>query len=339
MDRLQEILKRNPRINPKALARALKWADHTAVKNKNYIVIVDFSLNESQKRLHMISMTTLESNSYKVAHGKNSDKNKDGMPDGFSNVSGSYQSSLGAVVVGSEFKNPKWKYVRLLEGLEKGLNDKIRAREILFHSTKYVNDVEGQPIGDTLGCFGVSEKTAGEIGHKIGGCLLYAWDDSMKDDAPATEEKKPVSEDLGPALAVIKEFEGLYLKAYLDPVGIPTIGWGTIRYPDGRKVKMGDRCTQSEAEAWLLHEVNKFARDVKSLVRVSLSTNEFCALVSFCYNLGSGALSKSTLLRKLNAGEKRAVVANEFDRWINAGGRPLKGLIRRRAAEKKLFLS
>lgn len=145
--------------------------------------------------------------------------------------------------------------------------------------------------------------------------------------------------DLRPALAMIKEFEGLYLKAYKDPVGIPTIGWGTIKYPDGRKVQMGDQISVEQAEDYLLHEVMGFVRSVTQLVKRDISNNAFCALVSFCYNLGAGALGKSTLLKKLNAGSPMDEVAAEFGKWINAGGKPLKGLIRRRAAEKALFLS
>lgn len=144
---------------------------------------------------------------------------------------------------------------------------------------------------------------------------------------------------LAPALSIIKEFEGLYLKAYLDPVKIPTIGYGTIKYPDGRRVKMGDVITKESAVYCLFVEVDEKAEGVKSLVKVKISNNAFCALVSFAYNVGVGALKKSTLLRKLNAGENMTNVANQFDRWVNAGGRPLKGLVRRRKAEKALFLA
>lgn len=150
-------------------------------------------------------------------------------------------------------------------------------------------------------------------------------------------EEKP-AHDLKPAVAIIKEFEGLYLKAYKDPVGIPTIGWGTIKYPNGEKVKMGDTINAAQAEAYLLHEMHGFVSQVERLVKVQISNNAFCALVSFCYNLGAGALEKSTLLRKLNAGEPKTEVALEFMKWVNAGGKPLKGLVRRREAEKDLFL-
>lgn len=161
------------------------------------------------------------------------------------------------------------------------------------------------------------------------------FDDEQTVKIPPEEK----SRDLAPAVSIIKEFEGLYLKAYLDPVGIPTIGWGTIKYPNGEKVKMGDTVTAAQAEAYLIHEMSGFVKSVEKLVKVAISNNSFCALVSFCYNLGAGALEKSTLLKRLNSGESKEAVAPEFMKWVNAGGKPLKGLVRRREAEKKLFLS
>lgn len=145
--------------------------------------------------------------------------------------------------------------------------------------------------------------------------------------------------ELKPGLDLIKEFEGLYFNAYKDPVGIPTIGWGTIKYPDGRAVKMGDSITRAQAEEYLMHEVQGFVEAVDRLVKVPISNNSFCALVSFCYNLGAGALGKSTLLKRLNAGESKTAVATEFGKWVNAGGKPLAGLVRRRKAEAALFIA
>lgn len=142
-----------------------------------------------------------------------------------------------------------------------------------------------------------------------------------------------------PALDLIKEFEGCRLEAYLDPVGIPTIGWGTTVYPDGKPVRMGDRCSQDQADLYLEHDVRKFANAVDVLVQRHIPHNAFCALVSFTYNVGAGALKSSTLLRKLNSGETLAEVALEFQRWVKAGGVTLKGLVRRREAERDLFLS
>lgn len=143
--------------------------------------------------------------------------------------------------------------------------------------------------------------------------------------------------NLNPAYEIIKEFEGLYLKAYLDPVGIPTIGWGTIRYPNGKAVQMGETITKEQAQAFFEHEVSNFVKQVENLIKVECHDNQFCALVSFAYNLGGGALGGSTLLKKLNAGDYIGA-ADEFLRWNKAGGKVLKGLVRRREKERELFL-
>ncbi len=140
--------------------------------------------------------------------------------------------------------------------------------------------------------------------------------------------------------ALIEKFEGLRLDAYLDPVGIPTIGYGTIRYPDGHKVRLGDRITEQEAEAFLKFECDAVAKGVTHLVKVPLNQNQFDALVSFSYNLGLGSLEESTLLRKLNRGDYQGA-ADEFPRWnkgiVNGVKQELKGLTRRRSEERELF--
>lgn len=143
-------------------------------------------------------------------------------------------------------------------------------------------------------------------------------------------------------LDLIKKFEGLELEAYLDPAKIPTIGYGTIRYPNGNKVKLGDEITEQQAEAYLLHECSKFAQRVEELVTVPLNQNQFDALVSFCYNLGDGALEQSTLLRELNE-KNYSGAAAQFPRWnkatVNDVLTVLAGLVTRRAEEKALFES
>jgi lysozyme len=144
-------------------------------------------------------------------------------------------------------------------------------------------------------------------------------------------------------LDLIKKFEGLRLSAYLDPAGIPTIGYGTIRYPNGQKVKLGDEITEQQAEAYLLDECSKFARKVDGLVdTVPLNQNQFDALVSFCYNLGDGALAQSNLLKKLKIKDYSGA-ANEFLVWnkatVNGVLKVLPGLVTRRAEEKALFES
>ncbi|MEB3342783.1 glycoside hydrolase family protein [Okeania sp.] len=143
-------------------------------------------------------------------------------------------------------------------------------------------------------------------------------------------------------LDLIKKWEGLYLSAYLDPVGIPTIGYGTTRYPDGQKVRLGDRISERNAEAYLRYECSKTARELTKLITVPVNQNQFDALVSFSYNVGTGAFQGSTLRSKLNQGDYRGA-ANEFSRWVNGvvNGvfQPLPGLVSRRADEQRLFLT
>jgi lysozyme len=138
-------------------------------------------------------------------------------------------------------------------------------------------------------------------------------------------------------LELIKEFEGLELDAYRCPAGVETIGYGTTVYPNGDKVRMGDSCTEDEAEMYLKSDLVKFEDAVKRLIDVDLNENQFSALVSFTYNLGEGNLRKSTLRRRLNIGDYN--VGNEFGKWVKANGRTLSGLVRRRKAERQLFES
>lgn len=138
---------------------------------------------------------------------------------------------------------------------------------------------------------------------------------------------------------LIKSFEGLFLKPYLDPIKIPTIGYGIIMYPDGKRVTMFDTpITEEQALNYLEHEINQKASDVEKMCKVQLNENEFAALTSFAYNLGSNALLGSSLMKLLNAGTDRAAVADQFLRWDKAGGKQLPGLTRRRQAERSLFL-
>ncbi len=133
-------------------------------------------------------------------------------------------------------------------------------------------------------------------------------------------------------IALIKEFEGLRLKAYKDIVGVPTIGYGSTH-----GVTMGDEITEEEAEILLLEDLREYEDCVNQYVTVPITQEEFDALVSFAYNLGCGALRGSTLLRLLNAGNKEAA-AQQFKRWNKAGGVEVAGLTRRRVAEANLFM-
>ena len=141
-------------------------------------------------------------------------------------------------------------------------------------------------------------------------------------------------------LDLIKSFEGFSSKAYPDPAtgGKPyTIGHGTTVYPDGKLVKLGDICTAKQAEQYLIHDCELFEATVNKCAP-NVNQNQFDALVSLCYNIGSANLQNSTLIKKLNRGDI-AGAADEFLKWNKAAGRVMVGLTRRRQAERKLFLS
>lgn len=138
---------------------------------------------------------------------------------------------------------------------------------------------------------------------------------------------------------LVKEFEGLRLKAYADPVGIITIGYGTTAAAGvGITPKLGMTITEAEAEAYLMRALEKFALQVRPRITAPINPNEFGAFLSLAYNIGPGAFAKSSALRKFNAGDK-AGAANAILLWNKAGGKVLKGLERRRVAERALFLT
>lgn len=136
-------------------------------------------------------------------------------------------------------------------------------------------------------------------------------------------------------IELIKISEGFRSRAYLCPAGIPTIGFGSIRYK-GKPVDMRLNITEEQAEEQLKVDVEKTEAQVRNLVKVDISQKQFDALVSFTYNIGAGAFKNSTLLRKLNNDDYEGA-ANEFKRWIRGGGRILGGLVTRRKAEEDLF--
>lgn len=135
-------------------------------------------------------------------------------------------------------------------------------------------------------------------------------------------------------LALIKRFEGLRLTAYRDAAGNLTIGYGHLIQPGERFAHGIDG---AEAAALLAADLRAAEAAVARLAAVPLSQGQRDALVSFVFNLGAARLAGSTLLKKLNAGDGLGA-CQEFVRWIHAGGRPLKGLLRRRLAEAALFL-
>ena len=138
-------------------------------------------------------------------------------------------------------------------------------------------------------------------------------------------------------LALIKRFEGFRGKAYRDPVGVWTIGYGHTSMAGPPSVSEGLEVSRAEADAILRRDVEQFARDVASCLRVALSPAQFSALVSFAYNVGTGNFRASSVLKAVNAGDF-AAVPRRLQLWTKAGGRVLPGLIKRRAAEAELFL-
>lgn len=141
------------------------------------------------------------------------------------------------------------------------------------------------------------------------------------------------------AISLLKEFEGFKAEAYLDPVGIWTIGYGiTAEAGVGIVPKAGMKITEAEATEYLWRAVDKFAGHVEAALTRDANENEFGAMVSLAYNIGPGAFKKSTVLRKFNAGDK-AGAADAFLLWNKAKGKVLRGLTRRRKAERALFLS
>jgi lysozyme len=135
---------------------------------------------------------------------------------------------------------------------------------------------------------------------------------------------------------LIKEFEGFRATAYICPAGVVTVGYGTTRIK-GNAVQLGTTITTDEADVLLEEDLKKFEDAVNQNVRVEITQNQFDALVAFVYNVGAGNFKKSTLLKKINA-EDFTVAADEFLKWNKAGGKVLKGLTRRRTAERELFL-
>jgi lysozyme len=133
---------------------------------------------------------------------------------------------------------------------------------------------------------------------------------------------------------LIRSHEGLRLNAYVCPGGKLTIGYGHT----GPDVKPGLKISQDKADQLLRNDTKRFEKSVNELVSVPMTQGMFDALVSFAYNLGAGSLKSSTLLKKLNDGDKDGA-AEEFLKWNKAKGKVLDGLTARRENESEIFLS
>lgn len=131
--------------------------------------------------------------------------------------------------------------------------------------------------------------------------------------------------------------EGVRLKAYLDIVGVPTIGVGFTYYPDGSKVKLGDIITLQRCDELFTLIVKTYEDAVTNLVKVKLTQNQFNALVSFTFNLGEGALKISSLLKYINSNAGETLIRVGFAMWNKAGGKAVEDLTIRRKDEADLY--
>lgn len=148
-----------------------------------------------------------------------------------------------------------------------------------------------------------------------------------------------MNEALNKAADLCRQFEGFFSKPYLCPAGIPTIGYGTVWYPDGRQVTLNDEpITKAQADELLLYNLSRFLVETIKLcpVLAAESPGRLAAILDFTYNLGPGRLKVSTLRKKVNSREW-SDVKDELMKWTRGGGKILPGLVRRRQAECALI--
>lgn len=138
-------------------------------------------------------------------------------------------------------------------------------------------------------------------------------------------------------IQLLEKLEGLKLDAYLDSGGVPTIGIGTIIYPNGQRVKMGDKITADQAHEYCLHDLAGTALAIDALSRDDINQNQFDALCSFVYNVGIGAYRDSTLRKLVNGNPNNAEIRAEFMKWKYVRGLVIPGLITRRTKEADLY--
>ena len=138
---------------------------------------------------------------------------------------------------------------------------------------------------------------------------------------------------------MIEKFEGVRLKAYKCPSGVPTIGIGSTRYKDGRFVKMGDLITVDEMNDLYEFTIEETKKQLDELIKVDLPEYQEAALISFLYNVGYHNFKKSRLLKKVNIDPNDLDIENEFMKWVFSKGKKLKGLEIRRTEELKLYFT
>lgn len=137
--------------------------------------------------------------------------------------------------------------------------------------------------------------------------------------------------------ALIRKYEGCRLKAYQCSAMKWTIGWGNTFYEDGSKVQPGDTITKERADRLFVILLDQFAAQLRQLITAKLNDNQFGALLSFAYNAGIGAFSRSTLRKVVNDNPNNPNIRLELMKWVRANNVVLKGLQKRREAEADLY--
>jgi len=147
-----------------------------------------------------------------------------------------------------------------------------------------------------------------------------------------------ITEISNECLNLVKQFEGFFSKPYLCPANVPTIGYGSILYENGKKVTLQDAPISEQRALELMRwELNKKAIEVDAMTSDAVNQYQFDALVSFAYNCGSNALKGSTLLKRVNENPNNLTIRTAFLMWVKADGKTLKGLVNRRNAEADLY--
>lgn len=136
---------------------------------------------------------------------------------------------------------------------------------------------------------------------------------------------------------LIVSFEGLKLKAYLDTGGVWTIGVGTIIYPDGTKVKKGDVCTEAQAHEYLDHDLRTRVKFLNNIIPAGINQNQFDAMLSFLYNIGSKGFANSTAFKRIKANPNDPAIREAWMRWNKDNGKVVNGLTIRRKKEVDLY--
>jgi lysozyme len=214
------------------------------------------------------------------------------------------------------------KLISLMDSGDKSINPAIDSIEIR-------TDIDEDPV---------TTEIANALSVRINNQISLSKKIQSRGEDERVHKKSEPSDTTGLSISenginIIKKFEGFRSTPYVCPGGVLTIGYGVSMKPgEYRSV------SEQQADALLRKKVISYENHVKKLVKVPLSQNQYDALVSLTYNIGGGALAKSSLIKKLNDEDYNGA-AEEFLKWNKSKGEILKGLVRRREEERKLFLT